>query len=101
MQKRKLGKSGLEVSALGLGCMSIAPTTDRPQTETKALRSFVQPMKKASRSSIPPKFTARIRTKSLSEKRSRLSATKSLSQPNSVMTLKQVVLIADQSTSRK
>src|SRR5205823_3056196 len=58
-------------------------------------------MKKASRSSIQPKFTAHIQTKSLSEKRSRLSATKSLSPANLVMTLKQVVIIAAQSTSRR
>ena len=52
----------------------------------------MQPMKKASHSLIQPKFTGHIQAKSLSEKRSRLSATKSLSQANSVLTLKQADL---------
>ena len=60
-------------------------------------------MRKASRSLIQPKFTVHLQTKSLSEKRSRLSATKLPSLANLVLTLKEVqeVLTADQSTSRK
>jgi aryl-alcohol dehydrogenase-like predicted oxidoreductase len=30
MQTRKLGKCGLEVSALGLGCMSLSPSYGPP-----------------------------------------------------------------------
>jgi aryl-alcohol dehydrogenase-like predicted oxidoreductase len=45
MQKRKLGKSGLEVSALGLGCMgmsfSYGPPKDK-QEMTKLLRAAVE-----------------------------------------------------------
>ncbi|HUI77103.1 MAG TPA: aldo/keto reductase [Bryobacteraceae bacterium] len=45
MQKRKLGKSGLEVSALGLGCMgmsfSYGPPKDK-QEMTKLLRTAVE-----------------------------------------------------------
>jgi len=45
MQKRKLGKSGLEVSALGLGCMgmsfSYGPPKDKPEM-TSLLRAAVE-----------------------------------------------------------
>lgn len=81
MKTRKLGK--LEVSEIGAGAMSISANYGPPQTENKASRSFVQPMKKASRSSTQPKFTAPIQAKSLSEKHSLLSATKSLSRVSS------------------
>jgi aryl-alcohol dehydrogenase-like predicted oxidoreductase len=45
MQKRKLGKSGLEVSALGLGCMGLSfaygPATDK-QEAIKLIRAAVE-----------------------------------------------------------
>jgi aryl-alcohol dehydrogenase-like predicted oxidoreductase len=54
-------------------------------------------------SSIQPNFTVPTQTKSLSERRSRLSATESLSQPNLDSTMKRAAffLTADRSTSRK
>ena len=45
MQKRTLGKSGLEVSTLGLGCMGLSfglgPATERPEA-LKLIRAAVE-----------------------------------------------------------
>ena len=38
MQKRFLGKSGLEVSALGLGCMGLSYGYGPPTDKTEAIR---------------------------------------------------------------
>jgi len=38
MQKRKLGKSGLEVSAIGLGCMGMSHSYGRPMETADAVR---------------------------------------------------------------
>jgi hypothetical protein len=64
MLKRKLGNSSLEVSAPGLGCMSMSfgygPAADRREM-IALIRSGSS---EASRSSTRHKFTARSRTRS-------------------------------------
>ena len=99
MKTRKLGK--LEVSEIGAGCMSISANYGPPADRTRASRSFVPPTKKASRSSIPPRFTAPSRTKTSSAKRSRRSATRSSSRPSLASISRPAVATADPSTSRK
>jgi aryl-alcohol dehydrogenase-like predicted oxidoreductase len=37
MQKRTLGKNGLEVSALGVGCMGISQSYGRPSTRENGI----------------------------------------------------------------
>ena len=68
MHKRKLG-SNLEVSALGLGCMGMSygygPAADRQDV----IALIRRPSSAASRSSTPPKPTARSRTRNWSARR--------------------------------
>jgi hypothetical protein len=58
MQKRKLEKNNLEVSALGLGCMGMSFSYGPPKDKQEE-----------SRSSIRPKSTARSQTKNSWAKR--------------------------------
>jgi aryl-alcohol dehydrogenase-like predicted oxidoreductase len=63
MQKRTLGKSNLEVSALGLGCMGLSygygPATDK-QEAIKLIRTAFE---RGITFSILPKVTGHSRTK--------------------------------------
>ena len=63
MQKRKLGNSDLEVSALGLGCMGMSFSYGPPADKQEMISLIRRPSNAASRSSTPPKSTARSRTK--------------------------------------
>jgi Aldo/keto reductase family len=99
MKTRRLGN--LEVSELGFGCMSISANYGPPAPRDQGIKVIRAACEKGVTFFDTAEVYGHIQTKSLSAKRSRLSARKSQSQPNLVMTLKQVVIIADQSTSRK
>ena len=73
----------LEVSEIGVGCMSISANYGPPADRDQGIRVIRTPMRAASRSSTPPKSTARTRTRSWSARRSRRSATRSPSPPSS------------------
>ena len=59
MEQRRLGNSGVEVSAIGLGCMGISsglgPAVDRQQ----GIAVIQAAVERASPSSTPPRCTAR------------------------------------------
>ena len=63
MQKRKLGKSNLEVSAIGLGCMGLSfgygPAVDK-QEGISLIRAAVE---RGSHFSTPPKSMVRSQTR--------------------------------------
>jgi aryl-alcohol dehydrogenase-like predicted oxidoreductase len=42
MQKRKLGKSGLEVSALGFGCMGMSQSYGPPPGDEQEMISLIR-----------------------------------------------------------
>ena len=65
MQKRRLGKSGLEVSALGLGCMGMSFGYGPPADKHEMIALLRErPSNGASPSSTPPRRTARSPTRS-------------------------------------
>jgi hypothetical protein len=100
MKPRKLGK--LEVSEIGFGCMSISanygPPADRNQG-IKVIRAAYE--KGVTFFDTAEVYGPYTNEELVAEKRSRLSATKSLSQPNSALTLKRGDLTAGQRTSGK
>ena len=81
MQKRTLGKSGLEVSALGFGCMGSVPAMVRDKSRT-ASRSSARRLT-AESPSTPPKSMAHLRTKGCGRGARRRFATRWSSRPSS------------------
>lgn len=64
MQKRKLGNSDQEVSAIGLGCVRISYGYGPADDKQKPIFFFGQPSNAASISSIPLRCMACSQTKS-------------------------------------
>jgi hypothetical protein len=65
MQKRKLGKSGLEVSAIGLGCMGLSSGYGPATVTQDAIELIRAAVEHGVTSSIPPRHTALTGTRKL------------------------------------
>ena len=87
MKTRKLGK--LEVSELGAGCMSISANYGPPADRNQGIKVIRTAYEKGVTFFDTAEVYGPYTTKSLSEKRSRRSAIRLLSQPSLVLTLKE------------
>jgi aryl-alcohol dehydrogenase-like predicted oxidoreductase len=63
MQKRTLGNNGLEVSALGLGCMGLSFGYGQPAEKTEAVKLLRSAYEQGITFLIPPKPTDHTPTK--------------------------------------
>ena len=76
MQTRELGRSGLEVSAIGLGCMGISAAYGTPLSKADGVKLIRDAVSAGSPSSTRPKSMARSPTRKLSARRSGRFATR-------------------------
>jgi hypothetical protein len=73
MQKRTLGKSGLEVSALGFGCMGLSANYGPPAKREEGVKIIRAAVEHGVSSLTLPRRMVLSRTKNWWEKRLRLS----------------------------
>jgi aryl-alcohol dehydrogenase-like predicted oxidoreductase len=88
MKRRKLGT--LEVSAMGFGCMNASGNYGPAPDKNRGIGVIRAAFEKGVTFFDTAEFYT-TQTKSLSERRSRLSATESLSEPNLASTMKRAV----------
>ncbi len=69
MQKRQLGSGGLEVSAIGLGCMGMSMNYGTPPDRQAMIGLVHAAVERGLPSSIPPRSMAPLPTKNWSAKR--------------------------------
>jgi hypothetical protein len=69
VQKRKLGISGLEVSAIGLGCMGMSFSYGPPKEKQEMISLLRTAVERGITFLIPRKFTDRSSTRNWSARR--------------------------------